>query len=409
MTADGHDGLTGGTLGPRPVAAAAPLTGWRRWRAVVVEALMDRRDELGNALWSDAETRRRTLIIAALALIALGLTGGLISLRNLGRDAGAATVATTRTPGTGPTEPLARESLAFTVDSSQLRALSPADARIVNAGMPFTTDPTPAARAYFARMDIQDYARALDCLTAAVYYEAGNESAIGQAAVAQVVLNRMRHPTYPGTVCGVVFQGSERTTGCQFTFTCDGALATPPRPDSWARSRQVASAALNGAVSASVGWSTHYHADYVVPYWASRLAKVRQIGAHIFYRWPGGVGWPTAFRERHGQPEPLVAALAAIATLPPEPAAPLPVEFILPSEPSITPVAEPLSRQTDDASPHVLTLHPVQDSPAPQPPAPSTARSAAADPPAPIEDPASSRAHALAPARTSRVAVPSGW
>ncbi|MFT2129823.1 cell wall hydrolase, partial [Staphylococcus epidermidis] len=92
---------------------------------------------------------------------------------------------------------------------------------------------------------------------------AANETLQGQASVAQVILNRMRHPAYPKTVCGVVFQGSERTTGCQFSFTCDGAMGRPPSAEGWARARAVAASALNGFVAADVGMATHYHANYV--------------------------------------------------------------------------------------------------------------------------------------------------
>lgn len=142
--------------------------------------------------------------------------------------------------------------------------------------------------------------RALRCLTQAVYYEAALEPRPGQEAVAQVVLNRVRHPEYPTSVCGVVYQGWERWTGCQFSFTCDGSLLRAPVPEFWRRAESVAVAALNGHVATSVGTATHYHADYVIPYWRSSLTKVGQIGAHIFYRWPGMAGTPRAFTNRYG-------------------------------------------------------------------------------------------------------------
>ncbi|MBC6982493.1 cell wall hydrolase [Caulobacter sp. 17J80-11] len=176
------------------------------------------------------------------------------------------------------------------------RELTPDLARLWNAGIPVSAEANPAARPFFLKAaDLLDANRALDCLTAAVYYEAGYESLEGQQAVAQVVLNRMRHPAYPKTVCGVVFQGAARTTGCQFTFTCDGSLNRTPQPAIWRRARQVAAAALDGFVMTKVGSATHYHADYVAPYWAPTLTKVAQIGAHIFYRWNGGEGRPGAF------------------------------------------------------------------------------------------------------------------
>ena len=131
--------------------------------------------------------------------------------------------------------------------------------------------------------------------------------------MAQVVLNRMRHPGYPASVCGVVYQGADRPTGCQFTFTCDGSLNRSPDADGWRRANEIAAAALSGAVYAPVGWATHYHADYVVPYWASTMAKNDVVGAHLFYRWPGGWGQPSAFSQAYGGREPSAAGLRAAA------------------------------------------------------------------------------------------------
>ena len=178
----------------------------------------------------------------------------------------------------------------------RLQDLSPDAARLWNANVPVSSLPNPPARPFILKTEgVMDEARAVDCMTAAVYYEAALESTEGQRAVAQVILNRMRHPAFPKTVCGVVFQGSNRTTGCQFTFTCDGALARTPNPELWARARAVAEAALNGYVMKKVGNATHYHAVYVAPYWSPTLVKVANIGAHIFYRWTGGWGLPPAF------------------------------------------------------------------------------------------------------------------
>lgn len=140
---------------------------------------------------------------------------------------------------------------------------------------------------------------ALNCLTSAIYYEAAIESDQGQKAVAQVVLNRMRHPAYPNNICDVVFQGSERSTGCQFTFTCDGSLARTPSSASWNRAKKIAAAALAGTVEPSVGTATHYHTNYVLPYWAKSLVKVNTIGTHIFYRWSGFWGKRAAFTSSY--------------------------------------------------------------------------------------------------------------
>ncbi len=143
------------------------------------------------------------------------------------------------------------------------------------------------------------YNRALSCLTAAVYYEAGSESEQGQRAIAQVVLNRVRHPSFPASICEVVYQGSQRASGCQFTFTCDGSLARRPNPSAWDRARKVAENALAGAVEPSVGMATHYHALWVVPYWTAGLEKIARVGEHIFYRWPGYWGLRQSFTQHY--------------------------------------------------------------------------------------------------------------
>ena len=155
--------------------------------------------------------------------------------------------------------------------------------------------------------------QALNCLASAVYYEAGNQDTDGERAVAQVVLNRVRHPAFPNSVCGVVYQGSTRLTGCQFTFTCDGSLARQPDADGWRRAWKVAEDALSGSVYAPVGWATHYHADYVVPTWAASMAKNAIVGAHLFYRWAGSWGQAAAFSDPYTGREPSSTALRAAA------------------------------------------------------------------------------------------------
>jgi spore germination cell wall hydrolase CwlJ-like protein len=181
-----------------------------------------------------------------------------------------------------------------------VRAVSPEQAAQINAALPVAAGDNPPARPFVLNgADRVAYARALECLSQAVYYEAALESTDGQRAVAQVVLNRARHPAYPNSVCGVVYQGHERPTGCQFTFTCDGSLSRAPMRGYWDRARQVAEAALAGYVHAPVGNATHYHANYVAPYWAPTLVKSAVEGAHIFYRWPGTWGRPAAFAQRY--------------------------------------------------------------------------------------------------------------
>ncbi len=162
----------------------------------------------------------------------------------------------------------------------------------------------PAAQPFILKPGSVDYARALKCLTDAIYYEAANEPDAGQRAVAQVIINRMRHPTYPNSICGVIYQGSERATGCQFSYSCDGSMARTPARAAWLRGQRVAMDALSGVVYAPVGMATHYHATYVYPYWAPSLDFVGTIGAHRFYRWKGAAGRPSAFFSRHAGREP---------------------------------------------------------------------------------------------------------
>jgi hypothetical protein len=164
-----------------------------------------------------------------------------------------------------------------------------------------------AAKPFFAPTSGLAHARALECLAQAVWYEAASESEAGQRAVAQVVLNRVAHPAWPSSVCGVVYQGSERSTGCQFTFTCDGSLARRPGGASWAQARRIAAEALSGSVYAPVGLATHYHTLWVNPYWASTLDHIGTIGAHRFYRTRGASGEAAAFGHAYAGFEPVVS------------------------------------------------------------------------------------------------------
>jgi hypothetical protein len=186
----------------------------------------------------------------------------------------------------------------------QYLPVSAGEAIALNAKQPNNGKVGPAAMPFAGAGSSLDLARATKCLTEAVYYEAGSQEIAGQRAVAQVVLNRVRSPAFPSTVCGVVYQGAERVTGCQFTFACDGSLSRAVSKRAWARAHQVAKGALGGFVFQPVGYSTHYHADWVVPYWASSLVRETSIGAHIFYRWKGLWGEPKAFRQRYTGIEP---------------------------------------------------------------------------------------------------------
>ncbi len=189
----------------------------------------------------------------------------------------------------------------------------------VPEGTPVSTDAAPApplaaAPAFVAAQTADDAARALECLTAAIYYEARSQGPDGERAVAQVVLNRVRDRAFPRSVCGVVYQGSTRSTGCQFSFTCDGSMNARRDWGAWDRARLTAEAALAGEVYAPVGSATHYHANYVSPWWAPSLARVTQVGAHIFYRWKGAMEKALTFRQDYAGVEPGVGADVAVAT-----------------------------------------------------------------------------------------------
>ena len=181
-----------------------------------------------------------------------------------------------------PDRPLPPEAASLATDAS------------IRPARPFST----------ANASPTDRARALQCLTAAIYYEAATEPDAGQQAVAQVILNRVRHPAFPATVCGVVYQGSERTTGCQFSYACDGSMARAPSRTYWLRAMKVAAAALNGHVFAPVGLATHYHTYAVTPSWNRSLVMTAALGAHFFHRWQGWWGTPAAFSQHYAGNEP---------------------------------------------------------------------------------------------------------
>lgn len=130
---------------------------------------------------------------------------------------------------------------------------------------------------------------ALQCLAKAIYFEARGEPVKGQVAVAQVVMNRVKHWFYPNDVCGVVFQNEHWRNKCQFSFACDGRSDRPRAKIAWARALTLAKKVLDGkAYLKGVGTATHYHANYVRPRWIRDMRRVDRIGRHIFYnvrRW----------------------------------------------------------------------------------------------------------------------------
>jgi spore germination cell wall hydrolase CwlJ-like protein len=188
--------------------------------------------------------------------------------------------------------------------------LTSADAATLNAVLPIDDADFAPAQPFFLRASAPERDRAVLCMTQAIYYEAALEPTEGQQAVAQTVLNRVRHPDFPKSVCGVVYEGSQLPIGCQFSFTCDGSLARPPIEPYWSRAKLVAEAALDGFVASDVGSATHYHADYVFPRWGPQMVKIVQLGAHIFYRFPGPAGAPAVLTGRYAGRELAVALVS---------------------------------------------------------------------------------------------------
>jgi len=188
--------------------------------------------------------------------------------------------------------------------------LTSLDAAQLNAVLPIDDADFAPAQPFFLRASGPERERAVLCMTQAIYYEAALEPTEGQQAVAQTVLNRVRHPDFPKSVCGVVYEGSQLPIGCQFSFTCDGSLARPPMEPYWSRAKTVALAALDGFVAQDIGSATHYHADYVFPRWGPQMVKIVQLGAHIFYRFPGPAGAPQMLTGRYEGRELAVALVS---------------------------------------------------------------------------------------------------
>ncbi|MCJ2183295.1 cell wall hydrolase [Novosphingobium sp. 1949] len=238
-----------------------------------------------------------------------------LALAGSGHHADGASAAALKAPDTADHDrfPAALADLPARPDAAPPSLDISADtARRLNAATPFVAGPVPAASAFRFTGDAASLARARDCLASAQYYEAGFDLE-GQRAVAQVVLNRVRHPAYPNSVCAVVYQGAERHTGCQFTFTCDGAMERSPIASLWREAQGIADEALHGAIYAPVGWATHYHTDWVRPAWSGELDKIAKVHTHIFFRWKGGWGRAAAFSQRESSSEPFEPRLARYA------------------------------------------------------------------------------------------------
>jgi len=161
-----------------------------------------------------------------------------------------------------------------------------ADARAMMVQAVLRGPSAPVAAEQSQRAEPQVDPRQHACLSQAIYYEARGESQRGQVAVAEVVMNRVRSGAYPNSICGVVYQGSHRSTGCQFTFTCDGSLNHRPRGRAWERAQRVATAVMLGYTRPITQGATHYHTHAVNPVWNSGLVETTNVGSHVFYRFP---------------------------------------------------------------------------------------------------------------------------
>jgi len=251
-----------------PPAPLAPLDGW---------ALDPDSAQLFEPYDPGPTTTRETNSVQSPAAAAAGSTGAARGTR--GAPDGS-TPAVSRAAALSSTTPAAADATPVEIAAAPV------------SQMPFenTLDPVrsphPFDRPRYADLlDPDKISRERKCLAEAVYFEARSESAEGQAAVAQVILNRVRSGLYPASVCGVVYQNRHRHLACQFTFACEGKSLRIADAESWETAKRVAREVTEGTTYlAEVGGATHYHADYVRPNWARRLKKMDVIGRHIFYK-----------------------------------------------------------------------------------------------------------------------------
>nr|WP_314438996.1 cell wall hydrolase [uncultured Brevundimonas sp.] len=247
---------------------------------------------IGSAYLGGMTARATTLRAQAERIqgaTAAGFTEEALAAAAGGLDASALTIARRHDPYTSAgSAQRDRQAELLAARLEQLRA--PADNGLRQVSLTAPTGARP-----FQMSHALDASRDLDCLTQAVYYEARGEGRDGMKAVAQVVLNRVRHPAFPKTICGVVFQGAARGSGCQFSFTCSGVMRGGVNRAAWDRARAIASGAMSGSVFASVGNATHFHTTGVSPGWRNSLIQVSQVGSHLFYRFGGRSGSSDAF------------------------------------------------------------------------------------------------------------------
>jgi hypothetical protein len=208
--------------------------------------------------------------------------------------------------------------LAFALASASPQ---PPDGRLMAAGSKASTPGAQSVLAvstdlsdrpgYAMLIDPKDAARQLRCLAEAIYFEARSEPEAGQAAVAQVVLNRVRSGIYPTTVCGVVYQDRQRPFACQFSFACEGKSLRVEEAGPWATATRIAEGVAKGTnYDAKFASAINYHATYVRPFWAPALKRLDRVGMHIFYAMRPGLYWAPGALNGRGDLPPLVAQAA---------------------------------------------------------------------------------------------------
>lgn len=202
-----------------------------------------------------------------------------------------------RRPAAAPSPAALRiEPLALPADAPDVAAHAAADAEAIAIAREAAGDMIESQLlgdaagvldlAKIARISPQEGDAQWRCLARAIYFEARGEPIAGQVAVAEVILNRVDSRRYPNTVCGVVKQGADRPTGCQFSFNCDGKASVVREQAAYELAGRIAHVMLAGRPRTLTGAATHFHTRHVNPSWARRLERITRIGAHIFYRYP---------------------------------------------------------------------------------------------------------------------------
>ncbi|MBV8474961.1 MAG: cell wall hydrolase [Hyphomicrobiales bacterium] len=196
---------------------------------------------------------------------------------------------------------------------------TPSDGKLIVRATPPAPQTTVAQQAsasgkpnYAALIEPKDSARQMRCLAEAIYFESRGEPEAGQAAVAQVVMNRVRSGIFPADVCGVVYQDRNRPFACQFSFACEGRSLRIEEPGPWAVATRIAQSVVSGAAfNPKVAEALNYHATYVMPFWAPYLKRVDRIGNHIFYAMKGGLNWAPGALNGRGDLPPAPAQQAS--------------------------------------------------------------------------------------------------